>query len=178
MKVGKNCTVGQPRELSGADNIHIGDRTLIRAGAWLAAYPAYAGQTFHAELRIGSDVYIGGFATITAIHRVTIGDGCVLSEFVYVSDHGHGLDPTRGLIAQQPLVSKGEVSIGAHSFVGYQACILPGVALGAHCVVGANSVVTRSFPDYSMVAGAPAKLVATFSVPEDRWLRVPKQRED
>jgi len=178
MKVGKSCTVGQPRELSGAENIHIGDRTLIRVGAWLAAYPSYAGRTFQAELRIGSDVYIGGFATITAIQRVTIGDGCVLSEFVYVSDHSHGFNPTRGLIAEQPLVSKGEVSIGAHSFVGYQACILPGVVLGSHCVVGANSVVTRSFPDYSMVAGTPANLVATFSLTEGRWLRVPKHRVD
>ncbi|MBU2258230.1 MAG: acyltransferase, partial [Candidatus Omnitrophica bacterium] len=58
-----------------------------------------------------------------------------------------------GLTNAEEVAIEDECFIGAHSF------ILKGVRLGRHCVVGANSVVTRSFPANSVIAGAPAKLI-------------------
>jgi acetyltransferase-like isoleucine patch superfamily enzyme len=106
------------------------------------------------------------------IDTICIDDGCVLSEYVYMTDLFHGFDPTKGLIMSQDLISKGSVKIGESSFIGYRACIMPGVTLGKHCVVGANSVVTKSFPDYSMIAGSPARLIKTFSFEKQDWVSV------
>ncbi len=69
----------------------------------------------------------------------------MLSEQVYITDLSHGLQPDRGPIMKQPLESKGPVRIGPRCFLGYRTAIMPGVTLGESCVVGANSVVTRSF---------------------------------
>jgi acetyltransferase-like isoleucine patch superfamily enzyme len=41
---------------------------------------------------------------------------------------------------------------------------MSGVTLGDYCVVGANSVVTRSFPAGSVIAGAPARLLRTLPI--------------
>lgn len=46
-------------------------------------------------------------------------------------------------------------------FIGTRAIILPGVHLGKGCVVAAGAVVTKSFSEYSVVAGVPAKIIST-----------------
>jgi len=53
-----------------------------------------------------------------------------------------------------------EVRIEDHCWIGMNSMILPGVHLGPRTVVGAGSVVTKSFPEgYCIIAGNPAKLI-------------------
>lgn len=60
-------------------------------------------------------------------------------------------DRTRGLYLH--------TRIGANCFIGGRSLILPGVEIGDNCVIGAGSVVTKSVPPRSIVAGNPAKLI-------------------
>lgn len=53
------------------------------------------------------------------------------------------------------------VIIEDYVFIGTRAIILPGVKLGKGCVVASGAVVTKSFPEYSVVAGVPAKIIST-----------------
>lgn len=56
----------------------------------------------------------------------------------------------------------GRIKIGDSCFIGAKCLILPGVELGDHTIVGAGSVVTKSFPDGNVViAGNPAKVICT-----------------
>jgi acetyltransferase-like isoleucine patch superfamily enzyme len=168
--LGKGSVIRRPRKVDGAKFISIGDGTRIGRHSWLSAISSYAGESFLPELVIGDNVYIGRYSCIVAIHRVVIEESCVLSEHVYISDSSHGLDPEKGPIMKQRLVNRGEVRIGKSSFIGYRACILPGVILGQNCVVGANSVVTKSFPAYSMLVGAPARLVKSYCPTRKQWV--------
>lgn len=56
----------------------------------------------------------------------------------------------------------GKIVVGNNVFIGFNAIVLPGVTIGDNCVIGAGSVVTRSIPANSVVAGVPAKVVKTF----------------
>lgn len=56
----------------------------------------------------------------------------------------------------------GRVTIGNSCFVGLHSILLPGVTLGDHTIVGAGSVVTKSFPEGNVViAGNPARIICT-----------------
>ncbi|MEI9928765.1 MAG: acyltransferase [Sphingomonas sp.] len=162
-------TLYRPRTIDHPEHMYFGRGTTIREYSWLSTIPQYMGKTYSPRLEIGDEVYIGRYACITCLDHVAIGDGCVLSEHVYVADSEHGNDPGGGPIMQQHLVSRGPVSIGRRCFIGYGARILPGVTLGEFSVVGANAVVTRSFEPYSMVVGSPARLIKRYNRETGRW---------
>jgi acetyltransferase-like isoleucine patch superfamily enzyme len=60
-------------------------------------------------------------------------------------------DRTRGLYLH--------TRVGQNCFVGGRSLILPGVEIGDNCVIGAGSVVTKSVPPRSLVAGNPARIL-------------------
>ena len=55
----------------------------------------------------------------------------------------------------------GKIHIGEGSYLGNNAMIMPGVTLGKNCIVGAGSVVTKSFPSESVIAGCPARRISS-----------------
>lgn len=176
-RLGIGSAIHTPRVLWGRKNIRIGKKVLILENSFIQAIPKYANQAFHGFIDIGDNVYIGRNVYLTAIQGITIGEGSVLSEHVYITDLSHGFDPEAGPIMKQPVSSKGPVEIGRNCFLGYRVTVMPGVRLGDWCIVGANSVVTHDFPAYSMVAGTPAKLVKAYSKELKQWVGLEKARE-
>ncbi|NKI67888.1 acyltransferase [Collimonas pratensis] len=158
-EIGVGSVVKFPRKIQGARAINIGDDVIIQSGSWLATFSKYEDQNFAPNIKIGSNIRIGRQFMLTAIDSIEIGDGCLFSEQVFISDHYHMATPQATPPHKQPLASKGPVKIGKNCFLGIRACVFSGVTLGDYCVVGANSVVTKSFPAYSIIAGAPARLV-------------------
>ena len=49
-----------------------------------------------------------------------------------------------------------------------------GITVGAHSIVGANSVVTHDIPSYSIAVGAPARVVKMWVLTQNDWISISK----
>ncbi len=96
---------------------------------------------------------------------ITIGESTNVQEgAVLHTDPGHPLHlGDRVTVGHQAMLHG--CTVGEGSLIGIQAVILNGATIGRHCLVGAGAVVTegKSFPDRSLILGAPAKVVRTLS---------------
>ena len=158
-RFGVRSKVFPPFRTAGTEGIHIGDNVWIAPGGWIQTVPEYAGVRHAARLLIGDHCQIGRSVHITAARSVTIGNGVLVADRVFISDSNHGFaDPGRPIF-DQPLTDLGDVAIGDHTWLGENVCVLAGVRIGRHCVIGCNAVVTRDIPDESIAVGIPARVI-------------------
>lgn len=153
-------------EGEGSDKITVGNHSIIQRYCVLGCWKEYNAQNsiqiFNPSIEIGNYCSIGAYSHITAINKITIGDGLLTGRFVYIGDYAHGcLDKDEVDIrpSKRSLISKGEIIIGRNVWLGDKVVVLSGVTIGDNVIVGANSVVTKSLPNNCVAAGIPAKVV-------------------
>lgn len=108
------------------------------------------------DVTIGDHTRIGIHCTV--IGPVCIGNNVNLAQGITVTALNHNFEDTTRRIDEQGISTK-PVVIGDDVWIGTNAVILPGVTIGQHVVVAAGAVVTKDVPDYSLVAGVPAKVI-------------------
>jgi acetyltransferase-like isoleucine patch superfamily enzyme len=113
-------------------------------------------------------ISIGEFALISSAMiqcdvEVTIGPLTMLAWNVVVIDSYRGTSRLAGVSAVGASdVGPRPVRIGANVWLGFEACVLPGVTIGDGSVVAARAVVVDDVPPNTLVAGNPARIVRQF----------------
>ncbi len=105
-----------------------------------------------ASARFGKGVYIGPRAVVHTAAKV--GDAAIVNTAAVVEHHCR-LAPACHIAPGAVL--GGGVEIGTGTLIGLNATVLPGVRVGAACIVAAGAVVTRDLPDRVTVRGNPAQ---------------------
>jgi acetyltransferase-like isoleucine patch superfamily enzyme len=156
---GADSILHRPDWISHPEKIEIGSSVLMFHGLWLAAeQPAW--QRPGAAIRIGDHVGVRPYCTISAAASVTIEDGVVISAFTTIIDSDHTFADGRPNVMHNPLVST-PVRVGEGTWIGERVAVLRGSDIGRCCIIGANSVVRGTIPDYSIAVGAPARVVGS-----------------
>ena len=128
-------------------------------------------------------VMLGDFALVHGARiicdsEVSIGDYALISWNVVLMDtYRVPVDPLQRrreleLVSTRPLrlaaanVPARPIHIGRNVWIGFDACVLPGVTIGEGSIIGARSVVTESVPPFTVVAGNPARVIRQFDPQE------------
>ncbi len=124
-------------------HIQIGKNSCVHMGCFITGR----------NIRIGNNSVINRNCFLDGRIGIDIGNNVSISPHTFLVSLGHD--------AQSPQFTTkgGPVAIADYVWIGIRATILPNVNLGKGCVVGAGSTVTKSFEDFSIVAGNPAKII-------------------
>lgn len=172
--IGKGSWIKSPDLIFNAQKIEVGDNVRVEKGAVLYSVRSYAGINYNGRIIIGDGVFANRYFNVTAASLIQVGNNVAFGPNVFLNDSDHDYHDVNSSIIQSKLSIKGEIHIGDDSWIGANVFITGGVTLGKHCVVAANSVVTKSFPDYSVIAGSPAILIKYFDIVNKEWVRVKK----
>lgn len=133
--------------VNGTGRVHFGEHCLL--------YP-----DLHLETQGGASIQVGNGCVfsrgvhLVAMAGISMGDGCMIGEYSSLRDANHRRSE------ELPLRDSGHVSapitLGRQVWIGRGVTVLGGVRIGDFATVGANAVVTRDVPPYTVVAGVPA----------------------
>jgi len=113
------------------------------------------------NVSIGEGTYINSGQLFTGEKsKVEIGCCCAIGYNVHIKARSHNpLKPTRLSLDDVHLRKEADIIIGNYCWIGDNVFIGPGIHIGDHCIIGANSVVTHDVPSYTVVGGVPARLI-------------------
>lgn len=126
--------------------IKVGDNVNIETGA-----------TFNPNIEIGDNSTIGVNCEI--IGKAKIGNNVLMGPEVILYAQNHKFKDKNTPICNQGYDEEKGVLIEDDIWIGRRVIILPGVTVKKGTVIGAGSIVTKTFPEYSVIAGNPAKII-------------------
>lgn len=128
-------------------------------------------------LIIGNNVQLNDYVHIAAIERIEIHESVLIASKVFITDHNHGqysgeIQDAPNTIPKERRLVSAPVIIEKNVWIGEFVAILPGVRIGEGSIVGTMSVITKDIPPYSIVVGAPGKVIKKYNFELKEWIAI------
>lgn len=169
--LGSGAIVSPYATLEGMADIAIGADSYVSRRSLLMIVPHAGDGIGPSSIAIGTNTYVGRACTLSACGPIRIGDNVTFGDNVYLSAGQHGFDRPEVRVLEQPM-RPGAVEVKDGAWIGYGAFIstTDKLVIGEGAIVAANAVVTRSVPDYTMVAGVPARAIKRYDRAARVWI--------
>lgn len=169
ISTGKHCYIGLNVNIVNHGTITLDDNVIIRPSTEL-----YTHLRKKSILKFGNGTEIGRDSTISSFNKITFGKDVITGPHVYIADHNHEYKNPEIPISKLGVrcSQNDSVYIGDGCWLGTNVVIAGNINIGKHCVIGANSVVTKDIPDYCIAVGSPAKVVKKYNFESRKWEKV------
>ena len=154
--------------ITNRHRISLGKNILIFGNGRIELITSYSGHKHTPTLEIGDYTQIHQNCHITCGQNIKIGKNVVIVSNVTITDILHPHANVEFPINLNPIKTK-PVIIEDEVYVYNNVVILPGVKIGKHSIVAANSLVNSDVEPYSIVAGSPAKIIKKFNFEINQW---------
>jgi acetyltransferase-like isoleucine patch superfamily enzyme len=151
MRFGNHVWVRDDVILVANGKMSIGDNAVI--GEKSTLWAEKKGLTIGKGLGIGKNCYIAQLGG-----KITIGDNVLIADSVRIYSITHKYEDTSQLILLQGY-KESTIVVQDNVWIGSGAIIFNNVTIGTGAVIGANAVVTKDVPPYTVVGGIPAKII-------------------
>lgn len=184
--ISSNCIIGEPVNDYYSNPSYENPKTLLKSGSLIRSHTIiYSGTSFGENFstghrvtirentvfgdncRVGTlsdiqgDVVFGNYCWLHS--NVHIGKFSTIGNFVFIYPYV--------VLTNDPTPPSENVfgpKVGDYSQISVFSILLPGVEVGRHCLIGANSVVGKKVEDYQLVLGSPAKFIKDVREIKDR----------
>jgi acetyltransferase-like isoleucine patch superfamily enzyme len=150
--IGKNCLIRSHAIIycgnDIGDGVSTGHRVMLRESNIIGENCRIGNYT-----EVHGNVKIGKYSNLHS--SVCVVENAIIGNFVWISP---GTILTNDLTP--PSNNKKSPIIGDYTFIAVNCVVLPGVSIGAHCLIGASSTVTRNVNDYTVCFGSPCKIIS------------------
>ena len=146
------------------DTIVLGDNSKIGRGNWITGFPSKtSSQHFVHQPERKADLIIGSSSAITKNHHIDCTNTITIGNFSTIAGY-HSQLLTHSIDVYTNRQDSSPITIGDYTFVGTNVVILGGAVLPAHAVLGAKSLLNKSFiVEYMLYGGVPAKPLTPIS---------------
>lgn len=165
--VGRRTHIESTAHFLGWRNIRIGTRCVISSQCWFNVNQRSGDRP---SIVIGDHSFIGQRNFFSPAQLIQIGPYALTGVDCRFMGADHVFaDPFYPYIATG-VTSEGRLIVGANCWLGAGVSVVGEVSIGHGCVIGAGAMVTKSVPPFSLVVGAPARVVKRFDMSKQAWV--------
>jgi len=172
VSIGRNLSIHYAIKLSRcvAHQIKLGNSVIIWEDVWLYVLPDLGNNV---KIVIDDNCSIGARSTISAKNSIHLEENVIMATSVLIQDHNHAYEDINRPIRDQGVTAGGRVRIERGCWIGQGTAIVCNegeVVIGRNSVIGANALVTRSCPPYSVIVGNPGRVAKRFDAARGSWV--------
>ncbi|HJX98297.1 MAG TPA: hypothetical protein VJ281_05430 [Chthoniobacterales bacterium] len=159
----EGSSIGTATVCKGIDLLHLKAHAIVGRGNWITGFPLGGSKHFAHEADRRPELIVGEHSAITNRHLLDCTNSVTIGRFsTFAGFHSqiisHSIDLAENRQSSKP------VRVGDYCFVGTNSVLLGGSALPDFCVLGAKSLLNKTFSEtYQLYAGVPARPVKALS---------------